>query len=114
MARTHGPDRNSQGRTKSRHEALNAESGGPPNQDAEAIESLLKAWPREIGRIAVESGSQLEVLLGMLDSGLDVSGTIDALVMHGDIPGFGPDVLEAPSRLSLSESEGGWRFEQAS
>lgn len=87
---------------------------GPSPKDAEAIESLLRAWPREIGQLAVKEGLHVALMLGMLDAGVDVDGVIDALVMHGDIPGFGRDVLARPTRVRLIDHAGQWQVDEAS
>ena len=84
---------------------------GPNEKDTAEAVRLLSNWGRDVGRLAVMSGMQLEVLLGMLDAGVDVHRIVTALVMHGEVTVEETDETR-DRELHLAEHEGRWQVQE--
>ena len=80
---------------------------GPTSTEADELGRLVSRWARYVGRIAMERGVGLEVMMGLLDGGLGLDEALDALVMHGELPDTAQQG-EAPGRLQLTEEPSGW------
>jgi hypothetical protein len=83
---------------------------GPRGEVAKNVVEVVCQWPRELGQAAMYEGKQTEVLLGLLDAGLTVDQAVEALIMHGTIPG--PiDRNGQETGYRIYEHEEGWHIE---